>query len=165
MCQTLLLLYLDCCSILSLVVRCIHVCLLCSYLFTGLLQNLFSLLAVLSALSTDLISVEVLNSIYTSPFILWLMVLLCTCRWAYLHTHREWSDFAVPQVTAGKSAAGGVLLLGHHQVQHAPQGSLWMGCRPLNHCQQLFVSSTTFSGVPRPHCCLIKDMSHSHDGK
>lgn len=142
-----------------------HTRLLCGYLFTGLLQNLFSLLAVLSALSTDLISVEVLNPIYTSPFILWLMGLLCMCRWTYLHTHREWSDFAAPQVTAGRSVAGGVLLLRHHQVQHAPRGSLWMSCRPLNHCQWLFVSIITFSDVPRPHCCRIKDISHSHDGR
>lgn len=26
------------------------------------------------------------------------MVFLCTCRWASLHVHNGWSDFAVPQL-------------------------------------------------------------------
>ena len=139
----------------------------CGYLFTGLLKKLFSLLAVLPPLSTDiLISVgEVLNPICTSPFILWLMVLLCTCRWTYLHMHSGWSDFPAPQVAAGRSAAGGVLLLRHPRAPHTPWGSARMSCGPLNHWQRLFVSSTTFPGVPRPHCCRIKDMHHSHDGQ
>lgn len=144
-----------------------HTRLPCGYLFTELLQKLFSLLAVLSPLSTDiLISVEVLNPIYTSPFILWLMVLLYTCRWTNLHMHSGWSDFAALQVAAGMSAAGGVLLLLRHpQASHTPRGLPRMSWRPLNHWQWLFVSSTTFPGVPRPHCCRIKDMHHSHDGR
>lgn len=34
---------------------------------------------------------------------------------------------------------------------------------PSNRWQRLFVSSTTFPGVPRPHRCRIKDMHHSQD--
>lgn len=41
--------------------------------------------------------------IHISPFMLWLMVFLCTCRWASLHVHNGWSDFAVPQVATGRS--------------------------------------------------------------
>lgn len=75
-----------------------------AYTFTGLLPKLFSLLAVLSPLSTDLLTSvrEEFNPTYTSPFILWLMVFLSTCRWA-LHVHNGWSSFAVPQVAAGRS--------------------------------------------------------------
>lgn len=40
-----------------------------------------------------------------------------------------------------------------------------MSCRPLNHWQWLFISSATFPGVPRPHCCHIKDMHYSCDGQ
>lgn len=72
-----------------------HTRLPCGYLFTGLLQKLFSSLAVLSPLSTDtLISVGVLlNPISTSPFILLLTVWPYPCRWTYLHMHSGWSRF------------------------------------------------------------------------
>lgn len=49
--------------------------------------------------------------------------------------------------------------------EHTPWASLQMSCRPLNHWQWLFVSSTTFPGVPRPRCCRIKDMHYSCDGQ
>lgn len=49
--------------------------------------------------------------------------------------------------------------------EHTPWASLQMSCRPLNHWQWLFVSSTTFPGVPRPCCCHIKDMHYSCDGQ
>lgn len=36
---------------------------------------------------------------------------------------------------------------------------------PSNRWQRLFVASTTFPGVPRPHRCRIKDMHHCQDGQ
>lgn len=42
---------------------------------------------------------------------------------------------------------------GCRRKEHTPWASLQMSCRPLNHCRWLFVSSTTFPGVPRPRCC------------
>lgn len=78
--------YTDCCNILSLVVRHILIDPAAAYTFTGLLQNLFSLLAVLSPLFTDLFTSvrEKFNPTSASPFILWLMVFLYMCRWASL---------------------------------------------------------------------------------
>lgn len=85
-CARLFFFYTDCCNILSLVVRHTLIDPAAAYVFTGQLQNLFSLLAVLSPLSTDLLTSvrDKFNPTYTSPFILWLMVFFCTCRWASL---------------------------------------------------------------------------------
>lgn len=44
-------------------------------------------------------------------------------------------------------------------ASHTPRGLLQMSRR------RLFVSSTTFPGVPGPHRCCIKDVHHSRDGQ
>lgn len=97
-----------------------------AYISTGLLQKLFSLLAVLLPLSTDLLASvsEEFNSIYTSLFKLWLMMFLCTCRWGFLHVHSGWSNFCCAP--------------GCRRKEHTPWAMLQMSCRSLNHCQWLF---------------------------